>query len=1514
MKSQGLYLPEFERDSCGVGFICHMRGIASHQIVDDALTMLENMAHRGACGCESDSGDGAGILIHTPDLFLRRKCSELGFTLPPHGQYACGMIFLPQDMVSRRRCEQAFEQVIREYGMIILGWRDVPVDNSSIGITPRRCEPKIRQVFIAPGQTFFNRSDFDRRLYFVRQRAENVIEFGDLPPDARDVFYICALSANRLIYKGMLTATQLRQYYPDLRDPDVKSALAMVHSRFSTNTFPSWRLAHPYRYLSHNGEINTLRGNRNWMRARYASLRSEIFGSELQKMFPLLTESGSDSATLDNALQFLAVNGRSLPHAVLMLIPEAWQNNPHMDPELKAFYEYHACLMEPWDGPASISFTNGYLIGAVLDRNGLRPSRYYVTKDDLVIMASEVGALPISPHSVAKKWRLQPGRIFLVDMKESRIVEDKEIKQELVDKRPWKRWIEKHMVELDSLPAAASYAQESDLSLITRQHVFGYTNEDIKLIMLPMAVTGQEPLGSMGSDTPLACLSDEPQLLFNYFRQLFAQVTNPPLDAIREELVTSLYTYLGRQGNLLEETPLHCRLVKLKQPILTNPELEKLRNLDRPDLRAITIPMLFETAYGESGLDDALNALREKVSEAVRDGYTLIILSDRGVDRQHAPIPSLLATASVHHHLIRAGTRTQCDLIIETGEAREAHHFCLLIGYGAGAINPYLAFETIGNLAENAVLPAGVNLQQAEKHYVKAANKAILKVASKMGISTVQSYRGAQIFEAVGLSRKLIDEHFTHTASRINGIGIGVIAREALERHRRGFPPISTNGDVLHLGGQYQWRREGEYHMWNPDTIAKLQHSVRIESYETFKEYTKLVDGESAKAATIRSLLRFKKREPVPLDQVEPAKEIVKRFVTGAMSFGSISREAHETLAVAMNRIGGKSNTGEGGEDPDRFTRDASGDSRRSAIKQVASARFGVTPEYLVNADELQIKMAQGAKPGEGGQLPGHKVDEYVGKIRHSTPGVQLISPPPHHDIYSIEDLAQLIHDLKNCNPAARVSVKLVSEVGVGTVAAGVAKCKADHILISGDSGGTGASPLTSIKHAGLPWELGIAEAQQTLVLNDLRGRVVLQTDGQIKTGRDVVIAALLGAEEIGFSTAPLIAMGCVMMRVCHLNTCPVGIATQDPELRKKFAGKPEQVVNFMFFIAEEVREYMAKLGFRKFEEMVGQCDVLDIADLSAHWKAKLLDLSVILHRPAVGDQVAVRNVIKQDHGLEFALDNDLIKLAQPALDDGRAVQHELPIRNVNRTVGTMLSGQVAARYGYQGLPDDTITFKFNGSAGQSFGGFLAKGITLILEGDANDYLGKGLGGGKIIAYPPVQSSFPAEENIIAGNVICYGAISGEIYIRGVVGERFCVRNSGVHAVVEGCGDHGCEYMTGGRVVVIGHTGRNFAAGMSGGIAYVYDRDGSFPERCNKEMVSLEEPSRKDDIEIIRRLLENHARFTASPIAKRMLERWDDTLSYFVKVMPNDYRLVLERQAEIDARARKLAAIQVSIN
>ena len=1540
--AQGLYDPRFEHDNCGFGFLCHIKGRPSHRLVDQAMEMLLNMEHRGGCGCDPDTGDGAGVLVAMPHEFNRRVAVENKFDLPAYGEYAVGMMFLPADVVLRRKCERLFERVLADYDMEVIGWRDVPTDGSILGGTSGAVEPRVRQAFVGMKRHFFNRADFNRRLYLVRQRVENAIEHGDArdwPAVVKEQFYVCTLSTNRMVYKGMLTAGQLPRYYADLREPDFASHYAVVHSRFSTNTFPSWRLAHPYRYLAHNGEINTIRGNRNWMKSRYDSLTSERFGDELTKLFPILSDSTSDSATLDNCLQFLAVNGRSLPHAMLMLIPEAWQNNRLMDPDLRAFYEYHACLMEPWDGPAGVAFTNGEQLGATLDRNGLRPARYYVTHDDLLIMGSEAGCVSVPPESVKEKSRLRPGRVLLVDFAEGRIVDDAEVKQGLVDARPWRRWLEENMVELDSLPEADSprrhggteeeigseppclRASVVSSDLLATQRAFGYTNEDLKLLMFPMAATGAEAVGSMGADTPLACLSDKPQPLFHYFKQLFAQVTNPPLDAIREEMVTSLVTYLGHERNLLSESPRHARLVKLKTPVITTDELAKLRALGErePDFKTATVYTHFHVGGdpGES-LQTALDELCHDASEAVHGGASILILSDHGVSKDLAPIPSLLATAAVHHHLIREGTRNSCGIVVETGEAREGHHFCTLIGYGAGAVNPYLALETIDDLHDEALFPDDVDLHDARKNFVKAAGKAVLKVASKMGISTVQSYRGAQIFEALGIGRDVIDRYFVGTPSRIGGVGLSEIAQEAMMKHRRAFPPLEVEPSViLDSGGFYQWRRDGEYHQWNPQTVAKLQHAVRVDSFKTFQQYTALVDDDARRRSTLRGLMEFDSPlPPVPLDEVEPAREIVKRFATGAMSFGSISKESHETLALAMNQIGGRSNSGEGGEDPERYVplkingEKPAANPRRSAIKQVASGRFGVTADYLVNCDQVQIKVAQGAKPGEGGALSGQKVDEYIAKVRHSTPGVGLISPPPHHDIYSIEDLAQLIHDLKNVNPTADVSVKLVSEVGVGTVAAGVAKAKADHIVISGYDGGTGNAALSSIKHCGLPWEMGLAETQQTLVLNGLRGRVRLQTDGGMRTGRDVAIAALLGAEEVGFSTAPLIATGCIMMRVCHLNTCPVGIATQDPELRKKFQGKPEHVVNFMFFVAEEVRLLMAQLGFRTWEDMVGRSDVLKFADLGEHGKARTLDLTPILVRPETQPGDTPFKTSEQDHGLKDALDQRLIELARPALERGEAVSAEVELRNINRTVGAMLSGEIARRHGAAGLADGLIHFKMTGTAGQSFGAFLARGVTLELEGDANDYLGKGLSGGRIAVYPPASSTFKASENIIAGNVIGYGAVAGEMYLRGVVGERFCVRNSGASAVVEGCGDHGCEYMTGGRVAVLGPTGRNFAAGMSGGVAYVYDPDDKFTRLCNHDMVELGLVEEPDDLAALRELLENHARHTGSTLAKGMLEHFDSAATFFTRVMPTDYKRVLEHRRRIDARAAELAVKQ----
>ncbi|HXH83893.1 MAG TPA: glutamate synthase large subunit, partial [Candidatus Tectomicrobia bacterium] len=1372
-----------------------------------------------------------------------------------------------------------------------------------LGATARSVEPTIKQVFVGRGPGVRDRAHFERKLYVVRKLFEKAVAALDIPE--KTYAYIPSLSANTLVYKGMLSADQIATMYPDLGDPALESALALVHQRFSTNTFPSWPLAHPYRYIAHNGEINTLRGNINWMRAREALCRSPLLDADLAKLLPVTRDGLSDSATFDNVLEFLVMNGRSLPHAILMMIPEPWQHHESMSPERRAFYEYHASLMEPWDGPASIAFTDGTVIGAVLDRNGLRPSRYYVTKDGLVVMASEVGVLDIPPENVLVKERLHPGRIFLVDTAQGRIVDDEEIKAQLAAEHPYGAWVRDNLVRLEDLPARPA-PQADHAAVLTRQIAFGYTHEDLRLLLGPMARQGEEPVGSMGTDTALAVLSDRPRLLYDYFKQLFAQVTNPPLDQIREELVTAMESTVGPEGNLLVPGPESCRQIVLPDPVLSNAELAKLRHLDHPWFRSVTLPILFPAAEGAAGLERALEALRRQASEAIAAGANILILSDRGVSREQAAIPSLLATAAVHHHLVRRGERTRCGLVVETGDAREVHHMCLLIGYGAGAVNPWVAFETLDDMIAQGLLP-DVDGPTAVKHYVKALNKGILKVMAKMGISTLQSYCGAQIFEAVGLDRDMVHRYFTGTPSRISGIGLDVVAEETLRRHARAFPERPVGAPDLDWGGEYQWRRDGEYHLFNPDTVFKLQHATRAGQERIYREYTRLVDEQNRRLATLRGLIELRPAaQPVPLDEVEPVEAILKRFATGAMSYGSISQEAHETLAIAMNRLGGKSNTGEGGEDPARYRRDPNGDWRRSAIKQVASGRFGVTSEYLVNADDLQIKMAQGAKPGEGGQLPGHKVYPWIAKVRLATPGVGLISPPPHHDIYSIEDLAQLIHDLKNANPAARVHVKLVAEVGVGTVAAGVAKAHADVVLISGHDGGTGASPLTSIKHGGIPWELGLAETQQVLVLNKLRDRIVVQVDGQMKTGRDVVIAALLGAEEFGFSTAPLVVMGCIMMRVCHLNTCPVGIATQDPELRKRFAGRPEFVEHFFRFVAQEVRELMAALGFRTMDEMIGRVDRLDVRRAVDHWKARGLDFSTILHQPDMPPEVARRCVTAQDHGLERGLDHTtLIPACRDAIDHAKPVALALPIRNVHRTVGTMLGYEVTRRWGGDGLPDDTIRVHFTGSAGQSFGAFVPRGITFILEGDANDYWGKGLSGGRLVVYPPRGSTFAPEENIIVGNVALYGATGGEAFVRGVAGERFAVRNSGVHAVVEGVGDHGCEYMTGGRVVVLGRTGRNFAAGMSGGIAYVLDLDGDFPRRCNPGMVDLEPLDQAEDIACVRDLIERHVALTGSTYARRMLDDWIALRPRFVKVMPRDYRRVLQAYARARAEGRE---------
>ena len=1496
---QGLYDPQHEKDACGVGFVVDIKGQRSHQIVQQGLQVLESLTHRGAQGCDPCTGDGAGILLQVPHEFFKRAAKDCGIKLPGAGEYGVGMVFLPPDADARAQCETVFNRVIKDANAKLLGWRDVPVKSDAIGALARTTEPFMRQVFIARG--IFTDDEFERRLYVIRKCAERAVRESAI--EGREYFYIPSLSSSTIVYKGLLLPHQIPQYYQDLTDSSVTSGLALVHSRFSTNTFPTWPLAHPYRYICHNGEINTLKGNVNWMRARQGRLNTELFGEDMQKLFPIVYENQSDSACLDNALEFLVLGGRSLPHAMMMLIPEPWVANPQMDLDRRGFYEYHAAMQEPWDGPAAVCFTDGKLIGATLDRNGLRPCRYQVTTDGLVVLASEAGVLPMDPQRIRQKGRLMPGRMFLVDTVQGRIIDDEEVKADIVRRKPYRSWVAQYRISLDELPDPINVPQPDHPTIRQRQQAFGYTVEELKMVITPMVVEGQEAISSMGTDTPLAVLSDRPQLLFKYFKQLFAQVTNPPIDPIREELVMSLTTSIGPKPNLMDEHPESCRRIRVKQPILTNADLQKIREINDPNFKSKTLKMLFRVAEGPEGLGAAVDDLCRQASQAIREGYKFLILSDRGVNADYAPIPSLLGVAAVHHHLVRECTRTEVGLTVETGEPRDVHHFACLIGFGAGTVNPYLVFESLVDLERDGYFPEGLDAPTAEGKFIKAINKGLLKIFSKMGISTVQSYCGAQIFEAIGLNHELIDRYFTGTPSRIEGISIREIGEETLRRHRVAYEPAPIR--QLDFGGEIHYRIQGEHHNWNPDTIYKLQHATRNNDPKTFAEFSQLVNDESRRRSNLRGLLEFKfQPEAIPLDEVEPAKDIVKRFTTGAMSFGSISKEAHETLAIAMNRLGAKSNTGEGGEDPERFAPLPNGDSRNSYIKQVASARFGVTSHYLVNAKELQIKMAQGAKPGEGGQLPGHKVDENIARLRYSTPGVQLISPPPHHDIYSIEDLAQLIFDLKNANSEAAVSVKLVSEVGVGTVAAGVAKAHADKVLISGDSGGTGASPLSSIKYAGVPWELGLAETHQTLVLNDLRGRIRVETDGQMKTGRDVAIAALLGAEEYGFATAPLIIEGCIMMRKCHLNTCPVGIATQDPVLRKKFTGQPEHVVNFFFFIAEELRQIMAKLGFRTINEMVGRVDKLKIHKAVEHWKAKGLDLTPLLKMPEVGPEVSRYCVQKQDHGIADILDRKLIEQCRPAIDRGEKVTLELPIRNLNRTVGTMLSSQIAKKYGLEGLPADTITIKFNGSAGQSFGAFLSRGITLVLEGESNDYIGKGLSGGKIIVFPPKNAIYTPEETILVGNTSLYGGTQGEAYFYGMAGERFAVRNSGVRAVVEGTGDHGCEYMTGGVVAVLGRTGRNFAAGMSGGVAFVLNELDKFQSRCNLGMVELEQVTSDDDKKLLHDMITSHFMYTGSRNAKRILDGWEVILPKFVKVMPIDYKRVL---AERKAAAAKVA-------
>src|SRR5688572_17366716 len=1490
---QGLYDPWFEHEACGVGFVVDMHGRKSHQIVADGLQVLRNLDHRGASGAEINTGDGAGILIQMPHKFFAEVCKSSRITLPEPGQYGVGLVFLPRNPTVRRKLEEKFEQVVQAEGQTFLGWRTVPTNSASLGDTALSCEPFMRQAFVGRSSDLTDDLAFERKLYVIRKRSYTEIRTSTLT--GAEYWYVASLSMRTLVYKGMLTTEQVDNYFPDLKHPSMESALALVHSRFSTNTFPSWERAHPYRYLAHNGEINTLRGNINWMHARQALFDSPVFGDDIQKILPIINPNGSDSSMFDNTLELLVLAGRPLSHAMMMMIPEPWSNHESMDPERRAFYQYHSCLMEPWDGPASIGFTDGKQIGAILDRNGLRPSRYYVTKDGLVIMASEAGVLDIPSDQVVQKGRLQPGRMFLVDTEQGRIIEDEEIKRAISGEQPYRQWLNEHLVHLSDLPEAPKIELPDHETLLQRQIAFGYTFEDERVIIAPMAKDGVEAIGSMGNDAALAVLSNKPRLLYDYFKQLFAQVTNPPIDSIREEIVTSAETRLGSEGNLLNPQPTACRRVELKWPVLTNEEFGKIRRTNLPGLRVGVLPILFRVARGEKGLAKSMEELSIMARRMIEeDEINVIVLSDRGVTREYAPIPALLAVSGLHHYLIREGLRTRVSLVLETGEAREVHHFSLLIGYGASAINPYVAFETIDDMIREGLL-TGIDHKKACANFVKAASKGVIKVMSKMGISSIQSYRGAQVFEALGLRQDVIDHYFTWTPSRVGGIGLTVIAQEVLLRHRAAYPERPVDGHVLPVGGLYQWRASGEAHLFTPESVHALQKAVRQNSKAAYQAYAKLINDQGRNLCTLRSLLEFKNgTTAISIDEVEPAEAIMKRFKTGAMSYGSISKEAHETLAIAMNRIGGKSNTGEGGEDSERFLPLPNGDSKNSAIKQVASGRFGVTSEYLVSAKELQIKMAQGAKPGEGGQLPGSKVYPWIAKTRGTTAGVGLISPPPHHDIYSIEDLAELIHDLKNGNKDARISVKLVAEVGVGTVAAGVAKAHADVVLISGYDGGTGASPQTSLQHAGLPWELGLAETHQTLVLNNLRSRIAVETDGQLKTGRDVVIAALLGAEEFGFATAPLVATGCIMMRVCHLNTCPAGVATQDPQLRARYTGKPEHVVNFMRFIAEDMREIMAQLGFRTIEEMIGRTDRLEARKAVDHWKAKGLDFSNILYQPDVGPEIGRFCQIKQDHGIDRSMDvTQLLDLCKPAIERGEKVIAELPIRNVNRVVGTITSGEITRKYGAKGLPEDTIRLKFNGSAGQSFGAFVTRGMTLSIEGDANDYFGKGLSGGKLIIYPPANASFKAEENMIIGNVALYGASAGEVYIRGMAGERFAVRNSGVTAVVESIGDNGCEYMTGGNVVVLGRAGRNFGAGMSGGVGYVLDETADFAGRVNPQMVAVEKLEDAKEIAAVRAMIQKHFDYTQSERAKSILASWDTFVPKFVKVMPKDYKRML---------------------
>ena len=1481
--NQGLYDSSFEHDACGVALVATLNKKPTHEIVASGLEALRNLEHRGASGSEPDSGDGAGILIQIPDEFFK---SVVDFQLPENSFYAAGIVFLPQDVKEYKAAKETISEVAKKENITILGWRVVPTNPAELGQTAQSVMPRFEMIFVQPQDKKLKDIEIDRAIYPFRKIIEN-----------KSNIYFASLSARTIVYKGMLTTGQLEPFYPDLSDKKVVSKIALVHSRFSTNTFPSWPLAHPYRLIAHNGEINTVKGNRNWMHARENLLKTDLIPGDLARVFPICSNEASDSASFDEVLELIHLGGRSLPHSILMMIPEAWENNPSMDPARRAFYEYHASIMEPWDGPACVTFTDGHLIGAVLDRNGLRPGRFWVTDDGLVVLASESGVLPIDQAKVIRKGRLQPGKMFLVDTDNGRIIEDDEIKSSLAKEQPYKDWLHAGLVHLEELPER-EHIVHTHSSVLRRQQTFGYTDEELKILLTPMALNAAEPLGSMGTDTPIAVLSSRPRLIFDYFTQLFAQVTNPPLDAIREEIVTSLSSSVGEEANLLTATPAHTRQVVLPFPVIDNDELAKLIHInqdgDQPGFAAQKFSGIYKVAEGATGLEKRINEIFDEVDLAIKNGKHLLVLSDRDSDADEAPIPSLLLLSAVHHHLIRTKKRMEIGLIVEAGDVREVHHVALLIGYGAAAVNPYLAMETVEDMVRQKRI-TGITPEKAVRNLVKALGKGVLKVMSKMGVSTVASYRGAQIFEAIGISNDVIDKYFTGTTSRLGGVGLDVLAQEVSKRHDVAYPftGISPAHRQLAIGGEYQWRREGEPHLFDPETVFKLQHSTRTGQMDIFRSYTEKVNEQSKRLMTLRGLFELSKdRKPISIDEVEPIENILRRFSTGAMSYGSISGEAHETLAIAMNRLGAKSNTGEGGEDPERYQKMSNGDSKRSSIKQVASGRFGVTSEYLVNADDIQIKMAQGAKPGEGGQLPGHKVYPWVAKTRHSTPGVGLISPPPHHDIYSIEDLAQLIHDLKNANDKARIHVKLVAEVGVGTVAAGVAKAHADVVLISGHDGGTGASPLTSLKHAGGPWEIGLAEAQQTLLINGLRDRIVVQTDGQLKTGRDVIIAALLGAEEFGFATAPLVVMGCIMMRVCHLDTCPVGVATQNPVLREKFTGKPEFVENFFRFIAIEVREYLAELGFKTLDEAIGHSEILDTRKAISHWKASGLDLSPILHKVDIDKNASLRQTTTQDHGLSKALDNKLIEICQPALLKGELVRAQFEIRNVNRTVGTMLGSQITRKYGGQGLPTGTIELTFNGTAGQSFGAFIPQGLTLRLEGDTNDYLGKGLSGGKIVIRPDRKAKFESSLNVIAGNVAAYGATSGTLFVRGLVGERFCVRNSGATAVVEGVGDHACEYMTGGKVVVLGQTGRNFAAGMSGGIAYVVDLN---VENVNSEMVELESLD-DNDKEFLSSILKDYLEETDSPLAKQLLN--DKDFKKFTKVMPREYKRVLLAQAK----------------